>query len=139
MAYSTFRGPLRAGPPLNVGEVQMVRLLDLPAINAATADYQLTLPPCRLLDFVQMTTTAYTGATVALSLGTTLGGAEIVAALDIKALGQRVPPIVAAGAALMYSFTGGILYARIAQGTPTAVGLGRLFARYIALPDSLAA
>lgn len=139
MAYSTFRGPLRAGFPTMLGDVMMVRRLDLAAVNAATADYQLLMPPCEILDFVQDTTVAFTGATVALSLGATLGGADYISALDIKALGSRVPPLVAAGVPGLVAFAGGTLFARIAQGTPTAVGAGRLYVRYLARPDLFAA
>jgi hypothetical protein len=140
MATSTFRGPLRVGPPSAIGVVSCVRQLDLVPLAAANTDLQLVMPRCQILGFTQMTRTAYTGATVALSLGITPGGAEIVSAADIRAQGFRQPlTVVATGVPLLFNFTGGTLFARLAQTTPTAVGLGALFVEYIPLDDILAA
>lgn len=136
MGASTFSGPLRAGRPAVVGEVKLVRLLDLVPQAAANTDLTLALPRCRILRFVVATRTAYTGTTVTLSLGTAAGGAQLVNAANIKAQGVVDGlTIVATGVPTMHAFTGGTLHARIAQTGETAVGLATLFVEYIALDE----
>lgn len=136
MATSTFRGPLQQGLPSLIGGVPAWRSLDLVPLAAANTDLTLAMPRCRILRFLVMTRTAFTGATVALSLGTAAGGAQLVSAADIKAQGLiNALTAVAAGVPTLYDFTGGTLYARLAQGTPTAVGLATLFVEYLPTTD----
>lgn len=140
MANTTFQGPVRVGRQPNVGILSAFRQLELPVTAVANTDLTLYLPKCQILSFQENTRVAYTGATVALSIGNTVGGAQMVSAADIKALGVRNPlTVVAAGAPLLYAWPGGDLNIRIAQGTPTAVGNGTLFVEYLPLEDSLAA
>jgi len=140
MANTTFRGPLRVGFGSNIGVVSLIRSLDLVPLAAANTDLTLTLPRCRILRMRTMTHVAYTGTTVVLDLGSTVGGAEFVNDAAIKAIGVIDPlTVVAAGAPALYNFTGGTLYARIVQTGQTNVGLATLFVEYIPLDDVLAA
>ena len=102
--------------------------INLPVTAVASTEFTLALPPCTIVRAQAVTTTAYTGATVTAQLGTTLGGVEIVAAATIKAAGIASFTIVAAGA----KFAGGTVFLRVAQTTPTAVGLGVLSIEYVA-------
>jgi hypothetical protein len=106
-------------------------VLTLPVTAVASTPLTLTLPNCHILAFFQRTTTAYTGATVTLALGTTAGGVDIVAAADIKAKGSRTLTQVDASIDLATPFSGGTLYATIAQTTPTAVGAGQIIVQYL--------
>lgn len=102
--------------------------LNLPVTAVASTEFTMTLPPCTIFRATTVTTTAYTGATVTIQLGTTLGGVDIVAATTIKAQGLFAHTVVAAGA----KFAGGTVFIRAAQTTPTAVGLGVLAVEYVA-------
>jgi hypothetical protein len=138
MAFTTFAGPVRVGRPNRVGTVPATRILSLPVTAIANTDLTLDMPPCQILGFRQMTTLAYTAATITLQVGNAAAGAQLVAAADIKALAARSLAIVAAGVPLM-TWAGGLLYVRLVQGTPTAVGAGALYVEYLPLEDGAAA
>ena len=84
---------------------------------------------------------APTGATVTVSVGTTVGGVDIVAAQDVKtniqtvlglALNAARPLLVANFASIVASSAGGsIVNVRVTQTTPTAVGNITLFFEYL--------
>jgi hypothetical protein len=128
-------GLVTFGPTATAGQAVIARTLSLAPTAAANTDLTLALPNCRILDFMERTTTAYTGTGVTVALGSTSGGAEFVAAADIKAkAANRALTQVDAAADVLANFTGGTLFVRIAQsGTPTAVGAGELVVRYIRL------
>lgn len=96
-----------------------------PTANANT-DSTVALPVgFRLLRLTVQTTTAFTGATATLQVGSAAGGAQYAAATDIKAVGSYT--LTLTGAALTaVNAAGGVLYVRLAQTTPTAVGSARL-------------
>lgn len=102
--------------------------LSLPVTAVASTEFTLLLPPCTIIRATTRTTTAYTGATATIQLGTTLGGVEIVAAVSIVTAGVVAHTVVAAAA----KFAGGTVFVRIAQTTPTAVGAGVLAVEYVA-------
>ena len=140
MGRSTFLGPLQQGRPTTIGIVPAVRSLLLPVTAIANTDLILTIPKAQILGFRQLTGVAYTAATIAMSLGTTVGGAEIASAIDIKAQAYRnTLALVATGVPTLLAWPGGSLYVRLAQGTPTATGSGTLFVDYLPLDEGLAA
>ena len=102
--------------------------ISLPVTAVASTEFTMALPPCTILRATTRTTTAYTGATATIQLGSTLGGVDIVAAVSIVSAGV-VAHTVVAGAA---KFAGGTVFVRIAQTTPTAVGAGVLAVEYVA-------
>jgi hypothetical protein len=84
------------------------------------------VPAGHVLRILQRTTTAYTGATATVQVGVTAGGAELVAAADIKAVASRSLTLVDANTASFTPLPAGTVYVRIVQTTPTAVGAGLL-------------
>lgn len=103
------------------------RAVALTPTASLTTDYTLTLPAGHILAVYERTTTAYTGNTVTVSVGTTVGGGEIVAAVDIKAKASRTLTVVDANSDAYTPFAGGTVNIRITQtATATAVGAGQL-------------
>ena len=113
-----------------IGGVRAAVLSLVPTAQANTA-LTLTLPNCHILALYERTTTAYTGATATLQLGTTAAGVDIAAAASIQAVGVHNLTQVDASIASATPFTGGTLYATIVQTTPTAVGAGQLNVMYL--------
>lgn len=93
-----------------------------PQAQTAT-EFTLTLPTCTIIRAVTVTSTLFTGATATIQAGTTLGGAQNIAAVSIVSLGAVAHTIVTSG----NRFTAGTMFIRLAQTTPTAVG-GAMFA-----------
>lgn len=117
--------PATDNPPLLVARIPL-------AVTAvASTALTLALPPCRILRATTFTTTAFTGATVTLALGTSAGGGETVAAVDIKGKGIVAHTLVASNTDVHTNFTNGTLNVTIAQTTPTAVGAGMTFVEYV--------
>jgi hypothetical protein len=119
----------------NVGSVAgqqlLVRELALPVTAVLTTDFTLAVPPgFKLLRATTFTSLAYTGNTVTLALGTTVGGAEIVAAVSIKSLGVVAHTLLPAAA---FPVVGGLVTARVTQtATATVVGTGTVVLEGIA-------
>lgn len=107
------------------------RVLSLPVTAVANTDLTIPVPAGHILRISQRTTTAYTGATVTVQVGTTVGGAEIVAAVDIKGKAVRQLTLVDANNDTFTPFAGGTVYVRIVQTTPTAVGAGQLIIEFV--------
>lgn len=158
MGTSTFSGPLQAGTVrqgayTNTGSVVLAEALRIQAVAALTTDYGPLYIPANstVTSITAFTGTAFTGATVNLSVGSTLGGAEYVAATDVKAAGTVACAFVAgalgnlatAGSGLMNtaanSTVSGLagapttpIYVRITQtATTTAVGTATLVVQYV--------
>lgn len=110
---------------LTPGSMAARALSLVPTANANT-DLTVTLPAGYLLRISERTTLAYTGTTVTVQIGTTVGGVDIVAATDIKAIASRALTLVDASTASFTPLSGGTLYVRIAQTGQTAVGAGQL-------------
>ena len=116
------------------GRSDYVLKLSLPVTAVTNTDYTLSLPAgATFLSATVYTTTAYTGTTGNISLGSAAGGAQYVAATDIKAIGIVQLVLVNAAAADLLSMpaVSPNLFVRIAQSTtPTAVGAGVLVVKY---------
>jgi hypothetical protein len=110
--------------------------LDLPAQAAANTDFSLSLPSgAELISLRSRTSTAFTGTTATVQVGLTVGGAELVAATSIKALGEVAHSLVGAVAAdvassLSMGSASPNLFVRVVQTGPTAVGQARLLVEY---------
>ncbi len=124
----------------------LVRLtLAVPLAVTATAntDFAFALPGgARDVVFRTKTTTAFGAATDAqISVGSTVGGAEHVALVSVKAVGQVVHALVGSGVAGLETVAGApgtqtTFTARIVQtGAASATGAATLFIDY-ALPVS---
>lgn len=146
MAATHFSGPLAvAAGSLTLGEGPIeigtgaaatrpveVITLSLPVTAVANTDLTLTLPACRILRVTQRTTTAYTGNTVTIQVGTAAAGQEVVAAVSIKTKANRALTLVDASADALAAFAGGTIYVRIVQtATETAVGAGELMIEFV--------
>ena len=128
MAQTTFSGPIAVGSKdLGAGVLLATRSLALVPQAAANTDFTLYQGPGQVLRATALTTTAFTGATVTVQIGTTQGGADIVAATDIKAA-AAVALVLASRAA---NPAGRTLHVRIVQTTPTAVGAGVLVLEFV--------
>ena len=158
MGTSTFSGPLQSGT-VRQGQYRNTEPVQLAAVQPISVGADLTtdigpiyLPAnSTVIGMTTFTGTAFTGATVTISIGSTLGGAEYVAATTIKAAGTFAHTLVAgalgnaatAGSGLMNtpanSTISGLagapttpIYVRITQtATATAVGAATLVVQYI--------
>jgi hypothetical protein len=102
----------------------------VPVAVTAVASTALTatLPPCTIIRASSYTTTAFTGNTVTMAIGTAAAGEQIVAATTIKAAGVFSHTLVAAGIA----FAGGTVHLTVAQtATETAVGAARTVIEFV--------
>jgi hypothetical protein len=102
----------------------------VPVAVTAVASTALTatLPPCTIVRASTYTTTAFTGNTVTMAIGSAAAGEQIVAATTIKAAGVFAHTLVAAG----ISFAGGTVYLTVAQtATETAVGAARTVIEFV--------
>lgn len=112
-----------------------VMKIPLPVTATANTDFTTTLPAGgTLLNASVYTTVAYTGATVALTMGTSAGDNSIVTTVSIKAVGLVPLTLIQAAAAApgIMPATSPNLFWRLAQGTPTAVGTAFLILNYTA-------
>jgi hypothetical protein len=131
MATSTFSGPLRIGnSDTVVGVVPAARTLSLVPTANINTDLTLAMPAqYGTLRITFYTTTAYTGATVNVQVGTTSGGSEVVGATNIKSAGVVSGTIAIANPTSMTATT---LFVRIVQtATVTAVGAGQMVIEYL--------
>jgi hypothetical protein len=136
MSKTGFSGPLEIGEAGTVGRPVEVIAAPLSVLAQASTDFSVALPRCRVLRVTQRTNTAYTGTTVTLQLGTTAGGQEVVAAVDVKAQSAaRALTLVAAAAPGLSDFAG-TLFGRLAQTGPTAVGVGEVYVEFVRLGDA---
>jgi len=124
-ADSTVRVVLSLEPALP-NSVQIVRVLSLAALAQANTDLTIAVPAGHLLRISERTTVAFTGTTVTVQVGTTVGGAEIVAATDIKTIAARALTLVDASAPTFSPLAASTVNVRIVQTGPTAVGAGLL-------------
>lgn len=134
MAQTTFSGPVRVGKGDNTSAWPLVAAatVTLTPTAAASTEFTVVLPKCRIQRITTQTSTAFTGATVTAQVGTALGGAQIVAAVTVLAAGTVNHTLVAAAqAATLAADT--TLFIRLAQTTPTAVGAGTMTIEFIPL------
>jgi hypothetical protein len=119
--------------------VRVTTTLSLPVTATANTDYAaITLPPGAInLSYRTFTTTAYTAGTDAkISIGSTAGGVDYVAATTIAAIGVKSHTPVDAAAAVHLAPGALTLFVRVTQsGTATAVGAATLCIDY-SLPVS---
>lgn len=135
MSKTGLSGPLEIGEPGTIGRPVETIAVPLSVLAQASTDFTVALPRCRVLRATQRTNTAYTGTTVSLQLGTTAGGQEVVAAVDVKAqAAARALTLVATAAPGLSDFSG-TLFGRLAQTGPTAVGGGELYIEFVRLGD----
>lgn len=133
MGTATFSGPLRVGANDGPnGVVTVVRTINIAATAVANTDFTIAMPAgYQLLRIVNYNTTTYTGTTVNLSVGTAVGGAQIISAHDIKPAG--VHPMTIVSTFNPTNVTNQTLFLRIAQTGPTAVGASVVVFEYVPL------
>lgn len=107
------------------------------AVAQANTDFTFALPPgASFMAAKFICTTAFTGNTATLQIGSTAGGAEYVAATDIKTPAATATILVLKGIANTISLpaldvNGKNIYVRLVQtATFTAVGTGTLFLEF---------
>lgn len=102
--------------------------ITLTPLAQANTDFTLAIPTgITVLRATTITTTAYTGTTVTLQLGSTAGGTELVAAVSVKAAGTVAHTLVAP----VVGFGTGTLFARLVQTGATNVGAGVCVIEYL--------
>ena len=106
---------------------EVAYLLAMPVTAITNTEFTITVPAGYILEIYQRTKTAYTGGTVNLTIGTALGGAQVVAAVNVAAKAFRRLTLVDASADILSPFAGGTLYVRLNQSAPAAVGDGVIF------------
>lgn len=108
--------------------------LSLPVTAVANTDYAAVVLPAaaRNITYRTITTTAYTAGTDAkISIGSTAGGVDYVAATTILAVGVKSHTPVDAAAAVHLAPGALTFFVRVTQtGTPTAVGAATLIIDY---------
>lgn len=134
--------PSGTGNPVMGDPLQACALTSIQAVNAATADTSIALPlGARILSITTLVAVAATGAASGLSVGSTVGGSDIVANTSVlgttqvilpMALNAARPLLVANFASIAASSAGGsVIWVRNTQTTPTAVGTFLLFIEYV--------
>lgn len=133
MAVTTFSGPLRVGNSDTApGTVSAVRVLPITVTATPNTDLTIAMPTGYMLQrIVTYTTTAFTGATVTAQVGTAAGGAQVVAAANIKAAGTVAHALVAGFLGTAMNMTATTLYVRVVQTTETAVGAATMVFEYV--------
>jgi hypothetical protein len=162
MGTSTFSGPLQAGtvrqgPYENIAPVELSAILPVTVNAALTTDVGVVyLPAGATVTVIQVFTgTAFTGATVTLSAGSALGGAQYVSVNDIKAAGTVSCTFVTSGLGTYATAASGLMniaadttataanngiptaaiYFRVTQtATTTAVGAATIVVKYTQNP-----
>lgn len=143
MANTQFSGPVYSNNGFRVGSyasgvvaspvatVGASQIQALTVTATANTDVTMSIPAgARILNFVVYTTTAFTGGTTTIALGSASGGAQYVAATAITNAGVVTLSPASTAPAGMLSFPG-TLYIRINQGgTPTAVGAATIAVQY---------
>jgi hypothetical protein len=116
------------------GKTDFQQRLSLPVTAVTNTDYTMSVPVgATIMTIWVYTTTAYTGTTANISIGSAAAGAQYVAATDIHAVGIVQLTFAAGGTAGLLSMPAGTpnLFIRIAQSTtPTAVGAATLVVDY---------
>lgn len=116
------------------GKTDYLQRLSLPVTAVTNTDFTLSVPTgATIVTIAVYTTTAYTGTTANLSIGSAAAGAQYVAATSIASIGVVQLTLVNAAAASLLSMPAGTpnVFIRIAQGaTPTVVGAGTLVINY---------
>jgi hypothetical protein len=119
--------------------IRCEQTLSLPVTATANTDYPaVALPPGAInVTYKTYTTTAYTAGTDAkISIGSTAGGVDYVAATTIAAIGVKLHTPVDAAAAVHLAPAALTFFVRVTQsGTATAVGAATLVFSY-SLPVS---
>jgi hypothetical protein len=119
--------------------IRCAQELSLPVTATANTDYAAIALPAGAhnITYRTITTTAYTASTDAkISIGSTAGGVDYVAATTILAVGVKSHTPVDAAAAVHLAPGALTLFVRVTQtGTPTAVGAATLIIDY-SLPVS---
>lgn len=107
----------------------MAGVISLVPVAQANTDFTLTIPTgITAVRATTITSTAFTGNTVTLQLGSTAGGTDLVAAVSVKAAGLVAHTLVAP----LVNFGTGTLFARLVQtATFTAVGAGTTILEYL--------
>lgn len=130
MGFTTFSGPIRAGTVReganrNTGLVVLAQSWDTgDATGTPTGNYDFPLGKlpagAQIIDIVVDQTVAATGGTTTVSVGTTSGGAELMAGVNSTAGGRfRGTPTAATQAAWAIGGADQDIFARIAVGTGT--------------------
>lgn len=115
------------------GYIRCEDTLSLPVTATANTDFTYTFPPGALnASYLTLTTTGYGAATDAqISIGSTAGGVDYVAATTIKAVGRYSHTPVNAAAATHLSPGGVTINIRVAQsGAASATGAATLVIGY---------
>lgn len=124
--------PSGTGNPVAGDPLQVVALVTVQAVATATADYPVALPyGARVIEINILQLVAPTAATTSFTAGSTVGGADVLAAssvttsntVGVMAVNGPRPLTAANFASINASSVGGsIISLRNTQGTPTAVG-----------------
>jgi hypothetical protein len=124
--------PSGTGNPVAGDPLQAVALITVQAVATATADYSVALPySARVIEINILELVTPTGATTSFTAGSTVGGADVMAAsavttsntVGIIAVNGPRPLTVANFPSIVASSAGGsVISFRNTQGTPTAVG-----------------
>lgn len=125
MAKTRFAGPIQVGAENAPATAYAVREHTVAVTATANTDFAIALPKCRVTRITTVTTTAFGAATDAtLQFGSTVGGADYVAAASVKAIGRVDHTILAAAfPALMNMAEGAVIRGRVVQtGAASAVG-----------------
>jgi hypothetical protein len=122
------------GNPVMGDPLQAAALVTVQAVAVASNTQQVNLPlGARILAITFLPVVAFTGTTPTVSVGTTSGGAQIVAATAIT--NAQVVAAIALGAAVPLAGTsagGSPIFITVAQGaTQTAVGTATAFIEYV--------
>jgi hypothetical protein len=116
------------------GKTDFIQRLSLPVTAVTNTDFTMSVPAGATIESIAVyTTTAYTGTTANISIGSAQGGAQYVAATSIASIGIVQLTLVNAAAAALLAMPVGTpnVFIRIAQSTtPTAVGAGMLVINY---------
>ena len=133
--------PSGTGNPVAGDPVQITALVTVQAVASATADYSVALPlGARVFEVTILQLVAPTGATTSFTIGSTVGGADIMAAsavttsntVGLIAVNGARPLIAANFASITASSAGGsIISIRNTQTTPTAVGTFLILIGYV--------
>lgn len=116
------------------GKAQLASKTAMTVTAVANTDFSLSLPPgAAILSANFYTTTAFTGTTVTIQLGSTLGGVDYVAATNIKPAGVVALALSTTAPASIGNLSATLpnVFARIVQTGPTAVGAGSLVIEYV--------
>lgn len=133
---TNFGSAIKSGEGLGTGTdagfVVLAKSVQIQANGQTAQAFTMEFPPTgvRLLNIFNSTSVAHTAATITVAVGNAAGGAQLVSATDIKALGRDVLNTDANMAAFV-GFTGGTLHLTVAAGTPTTTGTSEVVVMYM--------